>query len=265
MKVQYILNVVAATYVTGKHVRSKKKSPSIKKSPRAPPNHVDSYALNGISEGPLEDPSLISQYSDSFFRQGEIDSGFLSTGCFNNDLFLYNNNDKMTCRWIRWKEDRRISLCEDVSVRINCPQTCGLCCEDDLNYQFKVNGFNSFDCVSIAEEIEHRDEICNSYSNRRMVRDGCPVTCNFCQEFVPEHIPTNTPSIVSTRSVTNHDLIVFYSVSQFVSHFEILNHFQHALLYLVVICLIQPVWIIHPIKVHLVAIVVARSLKQPTV
>merc|ERR1712008_12888 len=35
------------------------------------------------------------------------------------------------CRYIRRREDRRVSWCLEPGVHDGCPYTCGLCCRDD--------------------------------------------------------------------------------------------------------------------------------------
>ncbi len=144
----------------------------------------------------------------------------LPTGCFNDDRYIYKDHPKMTCKWIRWKEIRRTSLCKESEVRSACPQTCGICCENDPTYLFSVHKHLNVSCTWI-EEHQYYSSLCNTFSNGRMVRDGCPVVCNFCKEFVPLHQEGNlSPSIAPSSSdapavSTNYDSIMNRAFPQY--------------------------------------------------
>jgi hypothetical protein len=105
--------------------------------------------------------------------------------CCINDVTYTHDDPEQTCSWIRWKEERRQSLCQIEIVRTKCPQTCGLCCEDDASYTFLNRSSKMKDCAwIIASSQERKDLYCSLHKNGRMVRDGCPSACNVCQAEV---------------------------------------------------------------------------------
>mmetsp|Transcript_7410 Transcript_7410/g.9421 ORF Transcript_7410/g.9421 Transcript_7410/m.9421 type:complete len:148 (+) Transcript_7410:135-578(+) len=119
-------------------------------------------------------------------------------GCQNDRE--YKTPDTITvkprsCKNIRIKESRRQRLCQVQEVRDNCPQTCGICCENDSQYVF--NRSNSYsddvllgDCSWLTKHKDNQEERITKYcgntdsNNGRTVRDGCPVSCGFCQDLV---------------------------------------------------------------------------------
>jgi len=140
-----------------------------------------------------------------------VDVAF-STDCINNDTYVHANNPLATCRWIRWKEDRRQEYCKQQEVHNNCPLSCGACCEDDLS--------NEFDCDSLKTDLDYCD---SGWFKGRTIRDICPKTCGFCQDYVlTESIqalkndPTFTPeesSILLTMFVVLLILLVLMVVA----------------------------------------------------
>lgn len=169
-----------------------------------------------------EVPPINATQEPSFVSDELNPKSFVETAppsCVNNATFTFMENPKMSCRWIRWKEIRRTVLCKNADVRSNCPQTCGLCCEDDPTYNFRLPSFQSFNCASIASESDGAENVCNIFSNGRMIRDGCPFICNFCQVYVPlQVLPSSLPSQSSANSLEptidkmtppeNYDLII---------------------------------------------------------
>lgn len=124
-----------------------------------------------------------------------------SQKCQNDDSFMLNGNARMTCRYIRKEEERRQHYCLRPEVRESCPQTCGICCQDDEDYSFTNHHNNQ---VATCEFISKKPEIrsikwCDRHKEGRMVQDACPQACDFCQELVPLlPVPSSSPT-VSTR------------------------------------------------------------------
>jgi hypothetical protein len=115
----------------------------------------------------------------------------LSVPCLNSDTYLFNNETRKNCKWIRNKETRRQRLCENSEVRLNCPQSCGLCCDDDPDFNFTIKNVIPKTCNWISEDSLNQ-QFCDKYRNGRMVRDACPKSCNFCRRYIPiQHTDTN--------------------------------------------------------------------------
>ena len=127
-------------------------------------------------------------------------SGAVSS-CTNDEYYVHEANPAANCGWIRWKEDRRQEYCKIEEVHEFCPQTCGDCCEDDLNYIFENNRGFMVNCnwlISNSEQLEEKKlEYCNGFwSKGYTVRDMCSKSCDFCKPFVPldmfdQQKPTN--------------------------------------------------------------------------
>ena len=62
--------------------------------------------------------------------------------CLNDPTFQQSSpvdsGDLKHCKEIRNKEERRQSLCPIQTVNEACPQACGTCCEDDVDFTFKI-------------------------------------------------------------------------------------------------------------------------------
>ena len=120
--------------------------------------------------------------------------------CINEKDFKFKNH---SCISIRKDESKRQSMCQHKKVRKACPQTCGLCCENDPDYVFKtpLGEPKEKDCKWI-EEIDTRPTIhCDNYKNGRMVKDACPKACNFCKTKVLLHnkSPSSANNLPSLR------------------------------------------------------------------
>jgi hypothetical protein len=197
MKLQLLFLLVVAPFTTSRGIRAREKPPLSQ-------NNQNSGRLNNIKLLAENSPDILDKSLDTInLRFGNfshstsdlnqtLHSSPNSTICLNDSAFIYKGKEKKTCRWIRWKEARRTSLCTKSEVRLSCPQTCGLCCEDDPYYLFNVNRHLSLNCKSIKKKTTNLTDTCNTFNNGRMVRDGCPVICNFCQQYVlPLHDPGN--------------------------------------------------------------------------
>ena len=135
-----------------------------------------------LTESSIEEPGLVSAITiDSSIEGFDLP---LSVPCLNSDTYLFNDEPGKTCKWIRNKEYRRQSLCTKSEVRSNCPQSCGLCCDDDPNYNYTIKNVVPKTCEWITEDSLNQ-QFCNKYRNGRMVRDGCSKSCNFCQSYIP--------------------------------------------------------------------------------
>jgi len=98
--------------------------------------------------------------------------------------------EKKTCQWIRSVENRRVKLCKKAHVQDACPQTCGLCCQDDDEYTF-INNFDAIvDCEYVAKKPVRQETWCDEYKNGTTVKNACPVACGICQTYV-----TVSPSV----------------------------------------------------------------------
>ncbi len=131
----------------------------------------------------------------------------LAFGCENNDEFsVFYKERNRSCKAIRFLESiDRAKICEESDVEAACPQSCGACCEDDIDYIFTAMPITNrlldaskeeYNCEWITstllqEEIDlRRKEYCGQYLNGYIVRDRCPVSCDFCffDRIEPERI-----------------------------------------------------------------------------
>jgi len=124
--------------------------------------------------------------------------------CHNSDSYRYNRLSNQSCTWIRTNEDRRLSLCEIDEVVRECPITCGTCCEDNPHYTFSVES-NNMNCAWLSTEVRIK-----KYCGDRMVRDGCPKSCDFCEgpsepttTKLPSFSPSSDPSIILSLTPTS--------------------------------------------------------------
>jgi len=116
--------------------------------------------------------------------------------CHDIDTYRHNDNDEMSCKWIRSTDERRSTYCQDTEVLSYCPITCGECCEDNSHYTFEVSLGITQNCDWLTSATT--DEYCGKSFNGKMVREGCPLSCNYC----------NTPQC------KNNDLYRYDNVDQ---------------------------------------------------
>ena len=148
--------------------------------------------------------------------------GSASAACVNDPTFewpsIADGNKKKTCKQIRIKESRRTTMCLISEVATACPQSCGVCCEDDSTFEFPLrnNPDKIQNCTWILrnkneDKTEKRiDRYCTKGENgtkplythnNRTIRDACPKSCNFCFTTVtPE--PTSGPTTGPTPAPT---------------------------------------------------------------
>lgn len=118
-----------------------------------------------------------------FSAVGPTPSPTRSSNCQNNDDYHWFRAPKVTCKWIRNEESRRVDFCNrNARVKENCPQSCGVCCSNDATYSLDGNG--NRDCDWVAAKNSRINEYCDTYQNDRMVRDACPVACDRCLDPV---------------------------------------------------------------------------------
>ena len=103
--------------------------------------------------------------------------------CINKKDFEFKNH---SCVSIRKDEKKRQSMCQRQKVRKACPQSCGLCCENDPDYVFKTphGEPKEKDCTWIESRKTRAMTHCDNYKNGRMIKDACPKACNFCKTKV---------------------------------------------------------------------------------
>lgn len=123
--------------------------------------------------------------------------------CLNSESFRVEIDSKQrSCKWIRFKEERRVALCPDPAVDAACKHTCGSCCEDVVGYTFtRQNGMEATcDWLAEAGKEVRKTKYCSdtkSAFNGRTVRDGCSKSCDFCFEKVIPATSSPAPSILS--------------------------------------------------------------------
>ena len=96
------------------------------------------------------------------------------------DIFsIFDALDGKSCRWVRNKPVRRQNQCAREEVRVNCPQSCGLCCMDDPFYSFTANMVKERDCTWLGriDTVERNGMVC-------FVEDFCQVCVRWCLEGV---------------------------------------------------------------------------------
>ena len=122
--------------------------------------------------------------------------------CLNSVTYDYDGKDH-GCNWIRNEDVRRITLCQESEVREECPQTCGICCEDNPDYEFETNLGKMKSCEWLlgGKKKDRQDKYCDTYNNKEMVKDMCPLACDFCQsEIEVSKAPTPSPTPLPTSS-----------------------------------------------------------------
>ena len=109
------------------------------------------------------------------------------SACLNDQTYKYPGSVSRPCSNIRIKESRRQKLCLLDEVREACPQTCGLCCDDDPDFMFpleKVKGAER-PCEWISINDKHVDTRQGLYCGldyfigTTTIRNMCPFSCDF--------------------------------------------------------------------------------------
>jgi len=103
--------------------------------------------------------------------------------CVNNNESKINvGKGKKTCAWIGRNNARRFNLCAQRLVRIQCPTTCGLCCENDPVFTFTSDSGKKKNCAWIAKQVSRKEKYCP----QEQISSRCPeeTACNSCQSNV---------------------------------------------------------------------------------
>ena len=111
--------------------------------------------------------------------------------CLNSPDFEFNyDGDLLTCEQIGAEERQRTKLCQEESIRENCPHICGICCHDDPNYTFQSKKSEDKNCEWLGERELRRFNYCakNDQSGQK-ISIPCPKACNACKEYIPDDIP----------------------------------------------------------------------------
>ena len=111
------------------------------------------------------------------------------TKCINENGYRYRGDNVKSCSWIRRKEGRRKRLCSRrFEVRTNCPQTCGVCCENDDSFIFPTekNGKKKVITCQWIQKWQVRQAVwCKRRYDGMSIREICPKSCKKCKRFVP--------------------------------------------------------------------------------
>jgi hypothetical protein len=137
----------------------------------------------------------------------------LPSPCLNNDDYRYTGQNKSggvvlrSCSNIRIKETRRQKLCLLSDVRTACPQTCGLCCEDDATFSFPMKKeAKTQKCSWLTKKnaATRQATYCgvDDSVGDTTIRNECPKSCNFCQTLVPLTTAAPVKSPTGTGSPT---------------------------------------------------------------
>lgn len=116
--------------------------------------------------------------------------------CQDDHKYTYLDNDEiaLTCGEIREFDETRQELCVLEEVKVHCPFSCGICCEDTESY--------IINCDWIAEQGWRKVEYCGQTFEHRMVQEMCPIACDYCMDHI-DGTETLSPT-TSTRSPTSH-------------------------------------------------------------
>ena len=139
----------------------------------------------------------------------------LPSPCLNSDDYRYAGQNKSggtvlrSCSNIRIKETRRQKLCLLSEVRTACPQTCGLCCEDDATFSFPMKKeAKTQKCTWLTKNnaAVRKAEYCgiDDSVGDTTIRNECPKSCDFCQNLVPltTAAPVKSPTGTGTPTIS---------------------------------------------------------------
>jgi len=113
--------------------------------------------------------------------------------CINDRAFSIPESKTKNCVWIMKKEKRRKKWCsKSLDAREFCPTTCGICCIDDKKFNFQDNNENKRNCKWLKRG-KNTIKKQKRYCVRDTVRAYCPITCDFCQDYV-SWAPTISPN-----------------------------------------------------------------------
>jgi len=91
-----------------------------------------------------------------------------------------NGKKRKNCTWIgkKGKDSGRVErLCERDDVTAACPSTCGLCCGDNADFEFKAMKKGKMQtCEWLAKKYDQRKENCKKIE----VKSACQAACKNC-------------------------------------------------------------------------------------
>ena len=137
-----------------------------------------------------------------------------SAACLNSPNFQYPSTTDVgspmkNCKQIRNNERRRLSMCQIKEVNDACPQSCGVCCGNDIDWEFKLSNTDKMaNCYWLVKNKKKKairkaryctkseDQVLFNYEGRT-VRDACPYNCDFCKTKI-EIAPTPSPIAVTS-------------------------------------------------------------------
>jgi len=100
--------------------------------------------------------------------------------CANDRKYKLKQNNK-GCTWIGSRKKRRKNFCSKYkAVRKRCPVTCGVCCEDDTTFKFKLNNGQQKGCAWINPKKKNRMKYCK----KPFISSSCPIKCEDCKTLV---------------------------------------------------------------------------------
>ena len=102
------------------------------------------------------------------------------SSCIDNKYYSMGGR-KRTCHWMSMEDERRRLFCPIEDVRNNCPFACGLCCEDDDQYTFKIKRGVEKRCKWLAKKTVRQDRYCDEVIDGMVVSDSCPSACGTCK------------------------------------------------------------------------------------
>ena len=133
------------------------------------------------------------------------------SACQNDPTFKYPSstdlNKLKNCKQIRNNELRRQNMCKIQAVNLACPQSCGVCCDNDQTYEFKLKKSSKMvNCYWLFKNDKKKAKRVANYCTKdndagklhdykgRSVRDACAETCGICKsEITAAPTPSPTP------------------------------------------------------------------------
>ena len=128
--------------------------------------------------------------------------------CYDNTQYSFDHEGKtLTCQQINQDEFKRIDACTIDEIRSNCPQTCGLCCGNDVDFRFETRIRKNKDCTWLGAREVRKYLYCNTENDGRMVKDGCTKACDSCKSYVdnikiPDYLKALTLPPISPKTLS---------------------------------------------------------------
>jgi len=188
-------------------------------------NALTPVPLTSKGDSEEQQNELRKQRDNKIFVR-EVERRLTPEPCLNDLNFTVDNVDIQTCAWLRTAENRD-NLCKDADVVMNCPESCGCCCDDNDSMTFLqfINSANQ-ECSWLTEGPKNirRDTYCKMTQGARhpyfnhgsdqpaeftstpllgdlMLQDYCPKSCDICPIKLPgTTCPSSSPSSIPTLS-----------------------------------------------------------------